>query len=780
MRNKLYIIIGLALIYTLAAQAGFALSLLREWHATLVWPASGIAVAALLLFGRDALWGVFLGALVTNLMTFSSTLTPSLVCVALAIATGSTLAALAAARGLLFTAPNAPKSVTAGQLFQGSCAILLASGIAAIVGVGSLHLAGIVPADVFTVTLSMWWLGDFCGIMIFGPAVWLVARRLLAPQEKMKFAPVITALAVNSAFVAMALMLFLTLWYSETSAIKSLLAREAANAARNVQQKLEETGNNLGAIRALFYASNNVEAQEFRRYVNAEAVIQQQAGYQAVGWAPRVTNPAAWVQSVRVEAASSGARLQLFERDNSGQRVPVSQRDDYFPVQYIEPPEGNKAAVGFDLGSEKKRRGALDRSRDSGEVSLVAPIQLIQSQDIVPALLMCAPIYQPDVVLDSVAARRANLSGFASAVFLIAPLFFDALKNVDALIDIDFHLFDRNQPANTARYSTKASSFWPRDWQPSPDATLASLTERENGLAQINFADHVWVVVATPGPTFFQTQRSWTPWGALLLTLALGLVASSILLERIAAQINFNLQRAKTEEAVRQAIAANESKAYFMTAASHDIKQPLYALGMLTDTLLMSNPAAGSVPILDHLRTSISQMTDHFDALIDAGKFQDGNFEVKLCRVDLKEIAASIDSEIAPLCARKGITWKLDMDSVQLHTDPDLLLRLLRNLLSNALRNTDEGTVSCSATVLGNVVEFQISDTGCGIAPEHQQAVWEDFVRVDKDGARSTGTGLGLSIVAKIALALDLNIKMSSRLGQGTDFTFRVALASPA
>jgi signal transduction histidine kinase len=107
-------------------------------------------------------------------------------------------------------------------------------------------------------------------------------------------------------------------------------------------------------------------------------------------------------------------------------------------------------------------------------------------------------------------------------------------------------------------------------------------------------------------------------------------------------------------------------------------------------------------------------------------------------------------------------------------TDPDLLLRLFRNLLTNAVKFTDSGEVCCSAKAKGDTVEFLISDTGIGIAAELQEEVFKQFVRLAAGAVGSTGAGLGLSIVDKISRALGLGLQMSSTLGVGTRFSFRL------
>ena len=236
-------------------------------------------------------------------------------------------------------------------------------------------------------------------------------------------------------------------------------------------------------------------------------------------------------------------------------------------------------------------------------------------------------------------------------------------------------------------------------------------------------------------------------------------------------------EQEKTRAALDEARAANESKAYFMAAAGHDIKQPLYALGMLTDTLLMSNPSATATPILERQRESIGQMRDHFDSLMDLGRLESAGFRATINSVSLPRFARRIDQEIAPLCEQKGLRWVIDLAPVNVETDEELLLRLLRNLLSNAVRYTQSGEVRCVARSEGDVVAFEVSDTGKGIADADQDAVFAEFTRLDNPDIESAGVGLGLSIVAKINETLGLNLAMESQVGQGTRFRFSVPLA---
>ena len=247
------------------------------------------------------------------------------------------------------------------------------------------------------------------------------------------------------------------------------------------------------------------------------------------------------------------------------------------------------------------------------------------------------------------------------------------------------------------------------------------------------------------------------------------------LLERL------KIEQDNTREALLEAQTANDAKAYFMAAASHDIKQPLYALGILTDTLLMSEPPESIATVLRNQRDNINQMSAHFDALMDMEKFPGGRFEINLTTFCLAEFSRRIDNEFSQQCKNRELDWQLAVADVKVRTDADLLLRLLRNLLANAVRYTDHGTIRCSARAVGERIEFKVSDTGRGIAPEHQQTVFEQFVRLENNGSENdidnSGRGMGLSFVDRINTALGLDLQMTSTLGKGTEFAFYLPVA---
>ena len=772
MFKQIYTTLGIALAYVVLAQVGFLVSLLPGQDVTLLWPPSGVALAAVLVLGGRALPGIALGALLTNLLEHYTA--PGLTgpIIAGSTAAASTLSALVGGVALKRIAPAAPERIRATEMLLGCLALALACTIAASGGVGSLYAAGLMPRELLMPSWGVWWAGDFCGMMIFGPTIWLVATYIRTPGRRLTSGPMAAIGLVNSLVAIAGLITFSALWASETNGISQSLKQESKVVADRLMQELRTSQHDLHAIRALIYSSKHVTAAGFQQY-SAEHFSNRDLdpGAQAVGWVPRVTDIAAWETRMQYNGESG---VQLYELDQSGQRIPVALRQEYFPVEYIQPLEGNQAAVGFDLGSERQRRSALERARDSGKVAMVSPINLVQVANEEYAMFICLPIYSPGMVLDTVESRRNHLTGFASGVYLLSVLFGNAA--IGGNVDVDLHLFDESFSQGDLHYHHQISLHRSNFEGANTESTLASLQQAPNGLSRITFANHTWLVLATPGPTFLQKQRTWTPWVVLAAILALGIAMNSILSQRIAARKYIAVERQKATDAQLKLQTANESKAYLMAAAAHDIKQPLYALGILADTLSMTRPQESNADIVSTLKTSIEQMLVHFDTLMDVGRFHDGIFEVVRSSFRLGHLCERINQEIAPLCASKGLAWKLDMDDVMVSTDEELLLRLLRNLLVNAVQYTATGEVCCSAKATGDVVEFIISDTGVGIEKDQQDTVFGKFVRLEKIGVASEGLGLGLSIVEKINQTLELGLKMRSIPGEGTRFSFRLPI----
>jgi signal transduction histidine kinase len=243
------------------------------------------------------------------------------------------------------------------------------------------------------------------------------------------------------------------------------------------------------------------------------------------------------------------------------------------------------------------------------------------------------------------------------------------------------------------------------------------------------------------------------------------------LLERLGAE-----QRA-TARALQEAEAANRSKTFFMAAASHDLRQPLYAVSILHDALSLHPLGPEPARLLAQQGVAIKATSSLFDNLLDLSRFESGVVKPQFARVSLDDLLDELQAEFAPQCATRALQLRVATNLPDVHSDYELLGRLLRNLINNAMRYTQEGGISIDCETSGAMATLSVRDTGIGIALEDQERVFGEFVQVSATPrTRAGGTGLGLAIVRHIASLLQHPISLRSVPGEGTTVSVSMPL----
>lgn len=233
---------------------------------------------------------------------------------------------------------------------------------------------------------------------------------------------------------------------------------------------------------------------------------------------------------------------------------------------------------------------------------------------------------------------------------------------------------------------------------------------------------------------------------------------------------------ARAEFAARRTLVAHrdrferirQSRARFIAAASHDLRQPLHAVAFLSQALRarLKDPPAETV--LRRLEQA-AQTTDHMIRdLLELTKLDAGAVELRLQPVPLRGVFENAHSEFAQLARSKGLTLHVYKTDLVCRSDPLALQRIVSNLVSNAIRYTDAGLVYLRADAADTVVRIRVRDTGIGIAPEDREHLFEEFHQVRKDRG---GTGLGLAITKRLCDALDHRLEVESVPGAGSAFT---------
>lgn len=248
-----------------------------------------------------------------------------------------------------------------------------------------------------------------------------------------------------------------------------------------------------------------------------------------------------------------------------------------------------------------------------------------------------------------------------------------------------------------------------------------------------------------------------------------------------------SLQR-RVEEATAElmgqkqaAEAAVLAKSRFLAAASHDLRQPLHAMSLLVSALRERVPEGESKRLAGHIEASASAMEILLNSLLDLSKLDAGVVEAHPECFPLARVLEHIESQYTPLAQERGLQLKIVSTRMWAYSDPVLVERILANLVSNALRYTEQGTVFVGARrVHEDWVRFEVRDTGKGIPLEFQTRIFEEYFQLENpERHRDKGLGLGLAIVARLARLLGSGVQVRSFPGRGSCFHFRIARCLP-
>ena len=223
---------------------------------------------------------------------------------------------------------------------------------------------------------------------------------------------------------------------------------------------------------------------------------------------------------------------------------------------------------------------------------------------------------------------------------------------------------------------------------------------------------------------------------------------------------------------------ALDAKERFMAAASHDLRQPVQALMLLTGLLLKEPMADEARRIGVQLRDTVQSLGTLLDCLLDISKLEAGLVSPSVAPVDVGAIMERLHGEFATVAASAGLTLRTVPSRLTLRTDGGLLERVLRNLLTNAVRYTHRGRVLFGVRRRGGTLRIEVWDTGIGIAENQIDRIFQDFYQVGNAARdRREGLGMGLSIAKRLVHMLGGSIDVTSRIGQGSCFAVTLPLA---
>jgi len=224
--------------------------------------------------------------------------------------------------------------------------------------------------------------------------------------------------------------------------------------------------------------------------------------------------------------------------------------------------------------------------------------------------------------------------------------------------------------------------------------------------------------------------------------------------------------------------AANVAKSRFLASASHDLRQPVHALGMFVGALRDRPLDEVSGRLVRQIQNSIGALDSLFSAILDISRLDAGVIESGPQAFAIHPMLERICRDEIPEIDRKGIELRLVHCSLFVRTDPVLLERVLRNLVSNAVRYTDAGRVVVGCR-RGARLSVQVWDSGRGIPADQQDLIFQEFYQIgNSERDRARGLGLGLAIVRRLTRILDIPMQMQSRVARGSVFKLSIPVAA--
>ncbi|CAN5792381.1 hypothetical protein BH11VER1_BH11VER1_23840 [soil metagenome] len=575
----------------------------------------------------------------------------------------------------------------------------------------------------------------------------------------------VCALVVGTIVSVALCVLFLKL---QEKALQNEVMKLSQDRAEILRGQIMRSMEVLQGIKSFFQSRGEVTREEFSIFVT-EALLQQPE-LQALAWDPFVpgSEREAWEARARKEGFHD---FKFTEEKVEGGFTAAAQRREYFPVFYLESLEKNAPALGFDVGSEPRRRAALEQAMDTAQTTATAPIRLAQESGSQRGFIVFEPLYRG--TKNTVKERRSSLTGFATAVFRIGDLVDLSLRESNRK-DVILSIVDKADGSQIYHQAGERKANAP------------------NWTSTLDVAGRHWALLFEPTTSFRGMQSSSMPW----ITLFAGLIITGLLvayfssIAQRAAEIKNSHEALLSEVAVRKeaeasAEAANRAKSEFLANMSHEIRTPMnailgYSQILARDSALSSFHRDAVATILrsgDHLLHLINE-------ILDLSKIDAGRMEMVWADFDLSVLVRELTAMFQQPCEEKHLGLRVVFADgngpVPVRGDEGKLRQVLINLLANAVKFTERGSITLRVRKLeGELWTFEVEDTGIGIPESICEAIFEPFHqghRINDHG----GTGLGLTIARRQMEIMGGTINVRSTSGKGSCFSIQLDLVGAA
>lgn len=463
-------------------------------HASPIWPASGLALAVTLVYGKRIIPGLFVGILAIQIYAFLDfsvlkNILPSLI-TGICSAIGSSVQAFLGAYLINYFIGKQNQLIEDREIFKffiigGFISCLVAPTI----GVVTIYLQGFLTTNDLPISWLTWWIGDVIGVIIFTPIILsLIAKPVSLWKKRREF----VSYPLLFAFV-LVVSIFQYNQKQEITRITSIFEQQVNIFHTTFNAEVQHHVEVNEMLKGFYDGSEHVTKDEFATLTRP--FIKKFQSIQALEWILFVPK-----KHRHQFESSEHYGVMIREPNQQKEMISATSRDVYFPITYVQPQQGNERALGFDVGTSPSALTTLFEARDTGETVITEPLQLVQDLKKKIGFVLYSPVYHKQTATNTITERINALQGFVAGVFRAEDEInevFSEFPDLHLLIKIESsgHEFYNNFPdSNTSHYNFFALQK----------------------ISQVAVANQIWTITYQPSAVFYHNQISWTLWWILL------------------------------------------------------------------------------------------------------------------------------------------------------------------------------------------------------------------------------------------------------------------------
>ncbi len=475
-----------ATAYFIAGQAGMLLAI-PPANAAAVWPAAGIALAALLISGPRILPGIIIGGILVQTTSFLDASNTEKIISSFLIGTViSAGAALQAWVGTKLIEPilKKDKALLKERTILLFCLMAgpISCTISASIGIFTLWFKDILTINDLSLAWSTWWIGDSIGVVTFTPIVlcFFGTPRNFWQQR-------ITNVALPLCFlISIAFVIFKFSYQQEIRAVESAFERNATIFTNELENSIATHSDSVENLQAFFESSNNVTAEEFSQYTQPN--LSRHPEIKALEWTPKILH-----EERETFEDSSGTQIRFKNQQGIMERSPVKEL--YFPIQFLEPFSGNETAWGYDIRNTPSALKATEIACASGQVTVTDALKLVQETEEEIGIVFYAPVYKKNTLYE-VHKNCESLAGFVATVFRLENEIKNIHKKISKL-NLLVSLKNKSHLFYSDKYNINDKHTIPKQF----DYKISH---------EIKVANQYWKIQFSPTSEFITLYSSWT------------------------------------------------------------------------------------------------------------------------------------------------------------------------------------------------------------------------------------------------------------------------------